>query len=205
MFIELTEHLRCPQDHAEVHCVLATVTMKGRDVLQGTLGCPECRREYLIRDGAVHFGGAPVPVDHPSPAPDAGTVQALLGLMSPGGFVALVGSAARFSGPLSELIGEVHFVAIDPPPDVQPDASLSLLFSEGMIPLRTSVMRGVVLGGEYARDPWLADAGRVVLPGLRVLVLAEQEAPGLERLAAGSGMWVGQKATMGSTTRRGAG
>ena len=38
MFIELTDHLRCPADHAESYLVLLPDRMDGRSVREGRLG-----------------------------------------------------------------------------------------------------------------------------------------------------------------------
>jgi hypothetical protein len=40
MFIELTDHLRCPADHAESYLVLLPEEMRERSVRTGRLGCP---------------------------------------------------------------------------------------------------------------------------------------------------------------------
>jgi hypothetical protein len=54
--------------------------------------------------------------------------------------------------------------------------------------------RGVVLGGEHARAPWLGEAARLLLRGLRMVALAEDvSCDGVERLASGNGMTVGQR------------
>ena len=42
MFIELTDHLRCPADHEEAFLVLLPDQMDGRAVRGGALGCPVC-------------------------------------------------------------------------------------------------------------------------------------------------------------------
>ena len=40
----------------------------------------------------------------------------------------------------------------------------------GRLPLKSSSMRGVVLGSPFGGDPaWVGEAARVVLPGLRVV------------------------------------
>ena len=55
MFIELTDHLRCPADHPESYLVLIPDAMQGRRVLSGILGCPECHAEYRITDAILDF------------------------------------------------------------------------------------------------------------------------------------------------------
>ena len=114
--------LRCPETHEEAFLVMSTGEMVGRMVRSGILGCPVCRKEYPIVKGIVNFsGGEGTPLRDkntqslrgvPSP-PDAETLQALLDLSGPGGYVVLVGSAARHAVALAGLMGGIHFVGID--------------------------------------------------------------------------------------------
>jgi uncharacterized protein YbaR (Trm112 family) len=201
LFIELSEFLRCPEPHAASYCVVAPDEMVGRTITRGLVGCPTCRREYPIADGVVRFGDAgPAGPEGAAGAalPDPEVVQALLGLGGPGGFVVLAGTATRLAGGLAERMGGVHFVGVDAPPDVGVSPTLSLLTHPEQIPLRAAMARGVMLGAEYATPPWIAEATRVLLDGLRLVVAREDVvAPGLERLAAGRGLWVGQKTGKG--------
>lgn len=195
MFIELAEYLKCPAEHEDAFLVLATGAMKGRAIRYGTLGCPVCRAEYLVVQQCVRFGPPPE-VGQPSrplPVPDA--VQAVIGLESPGGYVALVGSAAALANDLAGLMRGVHFICVNAPADVTASVSRSLTEATATIPLRGAVARGVVLGEEYVTPGWLAEAARVVLPGQRIVAFAEEVAPpaGLTPLASGQGMWVARR------------
>lgn len=195
MFIELAEYLKCPVDHEDAFLVLATGAMKGRAIRYGTLGCPVCRGEYLVVQQTVRFGPRP---DVPSPArplPPVDHVHALIGLESPGGYVALVGSAALLAPDLAGLIRGVHFICVNPPAEVTPSITRSLVESTATIPMRGSTTRGVVLGEEYATASWLAEGARVLLRGQRVVVCHEDLAPpdGLAAMVSGQGMWVGRK------------
>ncbi len=58
MFIELTDHLRCPADHDESFLVLLPERMEGRSVRAGRLGCPVCGRTFELVDGVLDLGGA---------------------------------------------------------------------------------------------------------------------------------------------------
>lgn len=169
--------------------------------MSGVIGCPTCRTEYPITDGVVEFGPDPL-LKVGSRAddltvekmPEAEVVRALLGLRSPGGYVAVVGSAARIAGELATSMSGVHFVAVNPPPEVMESDTLSLVRGNASIPIRSSTVRGVVVGNEYAREPWLAEAARVVLKGLNVVVAAEGAViPSIEELAVDSGLWVGRR------------
>ena len=200
MFVELTEFLRCPLQHeGKTYCVLVPQRMEGRDVVAGMVACPECRREFPILAGVADLRhpddaeAVPDP-DVAGPTPPAEAVHALLGLEGPGGYVVLVGSAARMVTDLATLLEGVQLVLVNAPSGRPESTGSSVLLGGRLLPLRTSMARGVVVGGEHARAPWLAEGARVLLRGLRLVVLAERvEVAGVEPLAAGQGMWVGQR------------
>ncbi len=200
MFIELTEFLRCPFPHeGKTYGVLVPHDVHGRDVVAGVVACPECRREFPIVGGVADLR-------HPDDAavasrtaadgrlPPVASVHALLGLEGPGGYVVLVGSASRLAAELSALLDGTHLVLVDPSQDAPPPAASSVLLGGRQIPLHSAMARGVVVGTEHARTPWLPEAARVLLPGLRLVVLAENvDVRGIEPLAAGHGMLVGRR------------
>ena len=208
MHIELTEMLRCPEPHREEMLVLSTGEVKDRMVRSGLIGCPVCHKEYPIVRGIVNFrrsqerlakdSSGPRPAyTPPSPLPsaDAEKLQALLELSGPGGYVVLVGAAVRQAPRLSSFMDGIHFVGINPPPDMEEQSTLSLVYATEKVPLRTSVARGVVVGADLATSAWLVEAHRVLLRGRRFVVENEEpELPiGLLKLAAEQGLWVGEK------------
>ena len=212
MHIELTEMLACPEPHAADVLVLSTAQMKGRMVYFGLVGCPVCRNEYPIVNGVVEFGGrgtreeerGPAATRPPSsatpPASDAGTLQALLDLSGPGGFVVLVGEAVRHAAGLAGLMSGIHFVGVNAPAGLGESPVLSLVRAPKGIPLRSAMARGVVVGADLARAPWLEEAVRVLLRGRRLVIESESgvgaqhTAPPLVKpLASERGLWVGEK------------
>ncbi len=208
MHIELTEMLRCPERHEEGFLVLSTGEMRGRMVRSGVLACPKCGREYPIFKGVANFSGggmrdargvdsgaAAHPASRISQPVDPQTLQALLDLSGPGGYVVLLGSAAQHAVGLAALMGGVHFVAVNAPDDVAELPVLSLLDCDTMIPLRQTVARAVVMGPDRLGAEWLAEARRVLLPGRRLVIESEQVAApaGLTRLALGHGLFVGER------------
>ncbi len=204
MHIELTEMLRCPEPHRDEFMVLSTGAMSGRMVRYGVVGCPVCRREYEVVDGVVYLGGretgdagrgTPAATPPPLSVSPPEVFQALLDLSGPGGYVILLGSAARHAVSLAARMGGIHFVGINAPPDVEELPVLSLMRAPGVIPLRPAMARGVVVGAELVGPPWLAEAVRVLLRGRRLVVEREDDVavPGVRRLASGDGLWVGEK------------
>jgi len=191
VFIELTDHLRCPADHAEQYLVLLPDRIVERSVIAGRLGCPVCGRTWAVAEGVAELGGPP-PAPPSGAALDPGAMHVLLGLSGPGGYAALVGSAAEVWRGLTEELKGVGLVAVNPPAGVADAAPLLSVVRAPIIPLKARSLRGVVLGAEVSDDPhWVREAARVTLPGLRVVGRgAEPELPELELLASAEGHWV---------------
>ena len=193
MFIELTDHLRCPVDHDEAFLVLLPDELDGRSVRTGTLGCPVCDRRFILRDGVFDTGDAPAAPSGPTRlTPDA--LDALVGINGPGGYLVLVGPPASGWREVSRLTPGVGLVAVNPPPEVADEETLSVVRS-GRLPLKTRSMRGVVLGEPYGGDPaWVREAARVLLPGLRVVGEgADPPSELIELMAGADGVWVGTR------------
>lgn len=196
MFIELTDHLRCVAEHDESFLVLIPARMEGRRVLRGTLGCPVCQAEYRIEAGVADLGGSPPALARPPAAggPGAAALLAFLGIEGPGGYLALVGDAARFAGGLAMALPGVHLVAVNPVETPPASPGLSVLRARRM-PVKARSLRGVVVGAPEAADPaWQADAIRAVLPGLRATGTGPlPSVAGFEVLGAAEGWWVGMR------------
>jgi len=194
MFIELTDHLRCPADHDESFLVLLPDRMEGRSVRTGHLGCPVCGRTFPLADGVLDIGDAPASGVGSGSVLDADALTALAGLHGPGGYLTLVGPVASLWSDVAELNPGVALVAVNPPGEVSDTLELSVLRG-ARLPIKSGSMRGVVLGRPFADDPsWIREAARVVLPGLRVVGEGNDPAPGLiDLLASADGVWVGVK------------
>jgi uncharacterized protein YbaR (Trm112 family) len=191
MFIELTDHLRCPEDHEESYLVLLPERVEDRWVRSGQLGCPVCGRTFVLQDGVLDVGGVPDVPDHDAgPGPDA--LTALAGLGGPGGYLVVVGEPGRDWRELAQLNRGVGLVLVNPPASVRDDPGVSVLRG-GRLPLKSRTMRGVVLGSGYGEDAeWIREAARVVLPGLRVVGQGLEPAPEqIDLMASAGGMWVG--------------
>ncbi|MFQ5702607.1 MAG: hypothetical protein ACE5HT_01140 [Gemmatimonadales bacterium] len=201
MYIELAEFLVCPAGSDHHPCVVSSDDMKERSVVVGTVGCPTCKAEYPIVDGIVHFGRDPL-LGSDSRSDDmtveetldSAVVHPLLAIGDSGGYVVLLGSAGRVVQDLAAQLPEVQLVAVNPPPDVHPFSSLSVLRATATVPLKSAMARGVVVGVEYSRDDWLAEAVRVLISDSHLVVGGRKvSVPGVAELAVGEGLWVGQK------------
>lgn len=194
MFIELTDHLRCPNDHEESFLVLLPDRMEGRRVLTGQLGCPVCGRTFELSDGVLDLGGAPDWAENSDSLLDAAAICALTGLHGPGGFLTLVGNVASMWREVAELNPGVALVAVNPPAGIADAPGLSVLRA-GQIPLKSGSLRGVVLGKTFGgKADWVSEAARVVLPGLRVIGEGPDPSPAvIDLMASADGVWVGTK------------
>jgi uncharacterized protein YbaR (Trm112 family) len=192
MFIELTDHLRCPADHDESFLVLLPDRIEGRSVIEGQLGCPVCGRTFKLSDGVLDTGDGQGPSPASASSLDADGLTALAGLSGPGGYLTLVGPVASLWKDVAALNPGVALVAVNPVPEVTDAPTLSVLRS-GSIPLKSRSMRGVVLGRPYADAPhWVKEGARVVLPGLRIVGEgADPPTDVIDLMASTGGVWVG--------------
>ncbi len=201
MFIELTEILKCPRDHAESYVICGPVTMEGRDVVRGGIVCPSCRAEFPIVDRVAFFGPPDEPVrgavaTAPS-APSALTAEAVLAfldLQGDGGYVVTVGAAGRLGPALGAALPKVGLVGVNPPAGAAPSDAFSVIVSPRALPIRARSVRALVLGADVATGSWLESSVAALLPGLRIVIEDESASPaGITRLAAGGGVFVGEK------------
>jgi hypothetical protein len=190
VFIELTDHLRCPAEHEEQNLVLLPDRIESRSVRAGRLGCPVCGRTFPVENGVLDIGG-----DRERAAPSALTPEAILalaGLGGPGGYLVLVGEPGERWRELAAELPGVALVAVNPGPALEDEPGISVLRGE-RLPLRSRSMRGAVLGAPYGgEERWIREAARVVLPGLRVVGEGPDPPPELIELSASAGgAWVG--------------
>lgn len=149
-----------------------------------------CGKTYAVTDGAALLGEVP-PLSESDTVLTAESVEALVGLSGPGGYLVLVGVGAATCHAVAERIEGVHVIGVNPPGDRLAAHSVSVL-DAARIPLKTGSVRGVVLGPGYASSStWVEEARRVVLPGLRIVGEGPDPVPnGLEILASAGGVWV---------------
>jgi hypothetical protein len=196
MFIELTEALRCPRQHAESYVICAPVTMDGRDVVRGGILCPVCREEFAILDRVAWFGP---PAESPDVSEPKGPLTAdaavtFLDLQGEGGYLLLVGAAGRLAAAFARALPRIGIVCVNPPAGTGPGPGVSVVRSPTALPLRSRSVRAAVVGADAAQTPWLDASVQAVLPGLRVIVEDEAAAPaGIEMMARGAGILVGEK------------
>ncbi len=171
MHLLLTDRLICPRCGPDFGLILLAHRMEARRVVEGELGCPNCRERYPIRGGV---GDLRFPPGQPrqaasgeTEAPDPGEAMRLAATLDLGGgpgTVALVGATAAHAGALAELVGDIEVVVVGPAAAaVQAASGVSRIVSGTRIPFHSRTLRGVALGGTESAGA-LPEAVRVLAP-----------------------------------------
>jgi uncharacterized protein YbaR (Trm112 family) len=205
----LTDRLTCPRCGPAFGLILLADRMEDRRVEEGTLGCPNCRDAFPVRDGFADLRAPPrgeLPEGRAggTTPPDPGEAErivALLGIHRGPGTVAMVGRPAVHAGSVAEAVDDLQVVAVDADTRHWPDrAFVSRIAASPGLPFFSGMLRGVVIDGTLGRA-LLSEGARVVAPKSRIVVTdasgeAEEvlEEAGLEILAAESGTVVATRA-----------
>ena len=185
MYLLLTDILACPRCGPEFGVVLLADRVEERRVLEGRLGCPNCREQYPIRHGVLDVRTAGDAGVDESPSPEnvvavdadaAVRLAALLGLADARGTVLIAGPGAALADAVTALLEEVEVVACTAGvPAGDERAGVSRIAGGRRLPFRGRTLRGVALTGG-ADEALLAEGVRVLQPGARIVV--EHAAPG---------------------------
>jgi uncharacterized protein YbaR (Trm112 family)/fermentation-respiration switch protein FrsA (DUF1100 family) len=209
MHLRLTDRLTCPRCGPRFGLILLADRVSDQQVLEGRLGCSNCRDAFPVRGGfgdlrAPPRGSLPSgragdagPVD----AAETGRVTALLGVAEGPGTLALVGAVARYAPGVAGLVEGVEVVGVDADLARWPEAPrISRMVALPGLPFFDRTLRGVAVDGALGVR-WLAEAARVVAPLGRVVVVAATqgaartlEESGLRVLAAEAGTVVAARA-----------
>ena len=209
MHVDLIEALRCPNAHEESWLVARFDRMAGRQVAEGTLGCPVCRAEFPIVGGAVRFdrGGAGESAGHPAGAGwpegaggEAGALRlaALLGLGEGTGVVVLAGAWSAWRAAIAALVPDFQLLLLNPPVAAAVPEEVgeppSVLVSPGRLPVAAGAVRAVAVDEGNATPALLADAVRALAAGGRLVAPAATALPdGVGELARDEALWVAER------------
>lgn len=176
--------------------------MESRHIVEGTLGCPVCAAEYAIRDGVVDFrtgdGYAPAPA-RAGDANIALRLAALLNLTDAQGFAVLLGAWGSHALELS-AVSETPLILVDPPIDIVGSPGISVLRTDGPVPLAAGAARGMALDVHHVHHVLrAASAVRATRPKGRVVAPVDVTLPGdVLELVRDDTMWVGERQAMPS-------
>jgi uncharacterized protein YbaR (Trm112 family) len=193
--ILLTDILTCPRCGPRFGLILLADRITERRVVDGALGCANCREKYPIRNGIAEFppaapqpAGTPRPADVETPVADeAFRLAALMGVTAGPGYVLLAGAAAVHAQTIADLVGDVEVVTAASSVGaaalpVSPGANVSRLAVGAPLPLADARFAAVTLAGAAA-DELLEEGARVLSP-LGRLVVEPAPADAAERLVA---------------------
>ena len=193
MHILLTDILSCPRCGPEFGLVLLADRVEERRVLEGRLGCPNCREQYPVRGGVLD---ARLSADRAADADGAAAddpgaavrLAALLGLADARGTVLVAGPGAALAAEVAALVPELEVVALAAAPAAGEERpGVSRVAAGAGLPFRSRTLRGVALTG--GADPaLLAEGVRVLQPGARLVV--EGAPAGAAELLSGLGAQV---------------
>ncbi|MCH7890281.1 MAG: hypothetical protein IH921_02140 [Gemmatimonadetes bacterium] len=176
MHILLTDRLICPRCGPGFGLILIADRLENRRVIEGSLGCPNCRDRFPVEGGFGDLRPPPrstrddAPELEPPASPSAMEVAALLGLTDGPGNVALIGDLAGHATALAGLVPGVEFVGIAPGlRGWEEGEGVSRLNAGASLPFSDGSLRGVGLYSEG--DPRMAgELARVVTRDGRIAV-----------------------------------
>ncbi len=179
MHLLLTDRLTCPRCGPEFGLILLADSMRERLVLEGRLGCSNCRDAFPVHDGFGDLRAPPRGDLPPGRVGDPGTtdpaeaerVTALLGVAEGPGTLALVGGVARCAAGVAAAVEGVEVVAVDAGLVAWPEAPrVSRMVARPGLPFFGRTLRGVAVDGALGAA-WIREASRVVAPLSRVVVV----------------------------------
>ena len=203
MFIELVDSLRCLTPHEETWLVASVSEMSGRHIIDGTLGCPICRRSYAIRGGVGIFSadGSVPSLTTAGEASEERVMRAaaLLGLTDAGGIVVLGDTWADCANALVQM-GPAHVVTLNVAANEASPQPVSSIVVDDALPFGSGVLRGAALGRETATPTLLSSAADRLRSRGRLVAPAEVRLPDdVSELARDGHDWVAERAVVASS------
>lgn len=196
MFVELIEHLRCPDDGSSL--VATAEVTAARHIVAGLLGCPVCGREFPIEGGVARFGTPlRVVVTDGSSAETAMRLAAFLELTDARGFAILIGTWCAYADDIRRLT-ETPLVLVNPPANVSGDAA-AVIQTTTVVPFAAGSARAAAL--DAFSEPLANSAVDAVRSGGRVVGHVALPVPdGVTQLVRDDRVWVGEKTAASDAT-----
>ena len=171
MHILLTDLLTCPRCGPAFGLILLADRIADRRVLDGLLGCANCREKYPIAGGFADLGAG---IGTPSPtgaSADPIRLAALLGVTEGPGFVVLIGSPAAQAETLADMLPDVEIIAAaDDARSWSERAGVSRMRVAEQLPFANRKVRGVALAGD-ASNALVEESARILAPLARLVLL----------------------------------
>jgi hypothetical protein len=192
MFIELIDQLRCTNTHEQSWLVASFTRRADRFVLDATLGCPICFREYPIIDGIAYFGTTPTPKSPASADPNIAMRAAAFLNATERATLVLAGTWATHAHAVADLL-PLRIFTLDPATHIDDSDQVATISSSEGIPLTHSTIDGVALDSTTATEINVRTAIAALKPGGRLVAPAHIEPPTqVAILARDDQYWVGE-------------
>ena len=203
MHLLLTDVAVCPRCGPEFGLILLADRVDDRRVIEGRLGCANCREEYPVREGVLDLRyppGEAVNGGAGGAAPDperALRFAALLGVTGGGEWVLIFGGGVGLASEVAALVPDVRVISMGGPESGGAGtSSISRVVADAAVPLRPRSLSGVALAGRQDASA-VAEVARLLRPGGRLVVepappeaAAEARSAGLEILLEDGGTLV---------------
>jgi len=188
MHLTLTDVLTCPRCGPQHGLIALSERMEERRILEGRLGCPNCRRHYPIRGGLVDLrAGVPAARETAPGAEqvvDAARIAALMGVATPGGFALVAGPIARRAEDIVRAMAPLELVVVNDDAEqlehLAEHAGVNRVLIDRDFPLRDASMRAVALSG-WSIEELRPEAKRVLRAGAHLVM--EGKLPDAAQLA----------------------
>ena len=183
---QLTERLICPRCGPGFGLVLRADRVEEGRVLDGFLGCSNCRVLYPVARGVADLRhpprsrshararSVPPPTSPGASAPEALRLAALIGVARGPALIAVAGDLAGHASEVASLLPDVEVVALAPRFDFGPPPGATHIVASERLPLRDESLTGIVLAGSWA-ELLLDDASRCLAPSARIVLLDASE------------------------------
>ncbi len=184
MHLLLVDQMTCPRCGPEFGLILFAEKTQDRRVLEGFLGCSNCRDKFPVVDGCGDLrppprsGSRREPQGVVSKLPGALEMAALLGLTEGYGNVGLIGDMSSRIKDLTQITTNFEFVGIRHEMFLSHgfsglDRGSRLIVGEKM-PFRDGCFRGLVISGKEDGD-WMLEIARIISTTGRVVVWESTE------------------------------
>lgn len=207
MRLELVERLVCPSLHARTPLIFVVWRAVDRDLIEGQLGCPVCRRDGVVANGHVILEQtrdrdvAAQAAPSASGARDGATVgasadalsrlEALLGIADPGARVLLTG---RYAALADALARDTDALVVALNQGTTPESGVGSLFvGEPVLPFSDATFTAAAFDADIP-PAQLTDALRTLVRGARIVGALPLTLPaGVRELARDAVEWVGER------------
>ncbi len=193
MHAELIDILRCPVPHADSWLVAVATRTEGRDLLEGTLGCPVCRAEYRLSDGVVRFASPLAAASLPAPfeGPDGAVrLAALLDLTDARGVALLLGAWCALA-PAVQAIAPSRLLLLDSPSPIELGGKIFAMEAGPAVPLAAGALHAAAIDAAHGSPGQVEGVVRAVRPGGRIVAPVAVPLPsGVAEIARDDAVWV---------------